>query len=149
MTETRDEPDRGAADPAVTVALAGFEAGVAGPESVVTVLAESRLLVPVVAVLDQVGASPDGLRVDKSSHMATVSTTGRDGRRGLLAFTCLESLLRWDPKARPVPAPTPAVAAAAVDAGANALVVDIAGPVLFAIEGSDLQALADRWTVSS
>jgi hypothetical protein len=146
MPETSGEPDRGAADPAVTTALAGFEAGARELESVVTALAESRLLVPVVAVLDQEGASADGRRVDKSSHMATVSTTGRDGRRGLLAFTCLDSLRRWDTKARPMPAPTPAVAAAAVDDGADAIVVDIAGPVLFAIEGSDLQALADRWT---
>ena len=43
---------------------------------------------------------------DKTSHLATVTTTGLDGRRGLLAFTCLDSMRRWNPRARPVPVPT-------------------------------------------
>jgi hypothetical protein len=38
------------------------------------------------------------------------------------------------------------VAAAALEEGAHAIVVDIAGPVLFSIEGVDLRGLADRWT---
>jgi hypothetical protein len=73
--------------------------------------------------------------------MATVTTTGRDGRRGLLAFTCVESMHRWDPKARPVPVPTSLAVQAALADGADAVVVDLAGPVVFAIEGSDLQRL--------
>jgi SseB protein N-terminal domain len=141
-------PDVGSADPDVTAALSGYADRTRGPAIVLAALAHSRLLVPVVAVLDEAGTSADRVRIDKSSHMATVSTTGRDGRRGLLAFTCLESLRRWNPDSRPVPAPTPAVAAAALDQGADAVVVDIAGPVLFAIEGNDLQALADRWAAS-
>ncbi len=144
MPDPSGNPDLGAADPAVTAALAGYRDRTVDPAAVLAALAESRLLVPVVAVLDEAGTTADGARVEKSSHMATVSTTGRDGRRGLLAFTSLESLRRWKPDARPVPAPAPAVAAAALDEGASALVVDLAGPVLFAIEGSDLAALAVR-----
>ena len=47
-----------------------------------------------------------------------------------------------------MPAPAPAVAAAALDEGADAVVVDLAGPVQFAIENRDLQALSERWTGS-
>jgi hypothetical protein len=148
MPEIPPATDAGAADPAVTKALAGYAAGTAGPDTVLAALAQSRLLVPVVAVLGAAGTSASGTRIDKSSHMATVSTMGRDGRRGMLAFTSLESLRRWQPDARPVPAPTPAVATAALDEGAEAVVVDIAGPVLFAIEGGDLQSLVNRWTGS-
>jgi SseB protein N-terminal domain len=142
-------PDVGSADPDVTAALSGYADGTGGPAIVLAALAESRLLVPVVAVLDEADRSARGLRTEKTAHMATVSTTGRDGRRGLLAFTCLESLRRWNPDSRPVLSATPAVAAAALDQGADAVVVDIAGPVMFAIEGTDLQALADRWAASS
>jgi SseB protein N-terminal domain len=148
MHESSEEPDLGAADPAVMAALAGYRDRTIGAASVLAVLAKSRLLVPVVAVLDKAETTAGGARVEKSSHMATVSTTGRDGRRGLLAFTSLESLRRWRPDARPVPAPAPAVAAAALDEGADAVVVDLAGPVQFAIESHDLQALGERWTGS-
>jgi SseB protein N-terminal domain len=144
MPDPSGKPDLGAADPAVTAALAAYRDRTAEPAAVLAALAESRLLVPVVAVLDEAETTADGARIEKSSHMATISTTGRDGRRGLLAFTSLESLRRWKPDARPVPAPAPAVAAAALDEGASAVVVDLAGPVLFAIEGSDLAALAVR-----
>jgi hypothetical protein len=142
-------PDLGDADPDVVAALAGFADGTGGRASVLAAVMKSRLLVPVVAVLDEAGTSADGVRTDKSSHMATVLTTGRDGRRGLLAFTCLESLHRWNPEARPVPAPAPAVAVAALDEGAHAVVVDLAGPVMFAIEGVDLNALAEHETTSA
>ncbi len=140
--------DIGSADRRVAAALAGYAAGTDGPDAVLAALAQSRLLVPVVAVLDETGMAAGGARIDKSSHMATVSTTGLDGRRGLLAFTSLESLRRWQPDARPVPAPASAVAAAALDQGAGAIVVDLAGPVMFAVEGAHLQALAGDWTAS-
>lgn len=139
-------PDVGSADPDVTAALAGYAEGTNGPAAVLAALADSRLLVPVVAVLDEANGAADRARIEKSSHMATVSTIGLDGRRGLLAFTCLASLRRWQADARPVPAPTPAVATAAIEEGAHAVVVDIAGPVLFSIEGANLQALAERWS---
>jgi len=136
--------DVGAADPAVAAALRAYDSGTGGSDAVLAALTVSRLLVPVVAVLDRAEQGA-GHRIEKSSHLATVSTTGRDGRRGLLAFTGVESLRRWDPGARPVPAPAPGVAAAALDDGADAVVIDLAGPVLFAVEGADLQTLADHW----
>ncbi len=133
--------ESGAADPAVTAALAAYDRGTGRSADVVAALAAGRLLVPVVAVLDDAGGS-GGIRTDKASHMATVTTTGRDGRRGLLAFTGVESMQRWDPQARPVPVPTRVAAEAALAEGADAVVVDLAGPVVFALEAADLRALA-------
>ncbi|HMG30554.1 MAG TPA: SseB family protein [Jiangellaceae bacterium] len=145
MAEPRMPAERsaetGAADPAVTAALAAYDRGTGRSADVVAALAAGRLLVPVVAVLDDAGGS-GGIRTDKASHMATVTTTGRDGRRGLLAFTGVESMQRWDPQARPVPVPTRVAAEAALAEGADAVVVDLAGPVVFAIEAADLRALA-------
>ena len=98
-----------------------------------------RLLVPIVAVLDEADLETGA---DKSSHMASVSLVQADGRRGLLAFTGLESLARWDPAARPVPVTSHQVAAAALEEGADGVLVDLAGPVRFAIDGELLAELA-------
>lgn len=137
--------DTGEADPRVVAALAAYANGSGGSADVVAALAASRLLVPVVAVLDEAGGSAHGSRTDKASHMATVTTTGRDGRRGLLAFTCTESMSRWQARARPVPVSTRDAAEAALADGAEAVVVDLAGPVVFSIEAPDLRALAAGW----
>jgi hypothetical protein len=138
--------DVGDADPKVATALAAYASGGGGSADVVAALAVSRLLVPVVAVLDETGDGAHGdLPTDKASHMATVTTAGRDGRRGLLAFTCVDAMRRWRADARPVPVPTRDAAEAALAEGAEAVVVDLAGPVVFAIEAADLRALAGGW----
>jgi len=68
---------------------------------------------------------------------------GRDGRMALLAFTGTEALRRWDATGRPVPVSVRDAARAARHDGADALLVDVAGPVLFVVEGEELAALAD------
>ncbi len=98
-----------------------------------------RLLVPIVAVLDE---ADEESGADKSSHMASVSLVQPDGRRGLLAFTGVQTLAMWDPDARPVPVSSHQVAAAALEEGADGVLVDIAGPVRFAIDGQLLKDLA-------
>lgn len=113
-----------------------------------TVLQHARLLVPVVAVLGEVEHDEAGLAHDKSSDMATVLMRGRDGRMALLAFTGSAPLVAWDPGARPVPVRAVDAARAAVHDGAEALVVDVAGPVRFVVEGEDLRALADGFTLT-
>ena len=128
--------DDGTADPRLRAALEG------GDSATVLGMLQSgaRLLVPIVAVLDEA----DGSGADKSSHMAAVSLLQEDGRRGLLAFTSLESMRAWDPAARPVPVPAPDAAAAALAEGADGVLVDIAGPVRFALDGDVLSDLASR-----
>lgn len=137
--------DDGSADPKVLAALGAYANGLGGSADVLAALAGGRLLVPVVAVLDEAGESADGVRMDKASHMATVSTTGRDGRRGQLAFTCLEAMRRWNPAARPVPVTARRAAEAALADGADALVIDLAGPVTFSVDAGELRALAAGW----
>jgi hypothetical protein len=92
-----------------------------------------------VSVVDDVDTQTGA---DKSSHMASVSLVQSDGRRGLLAFTGIAALVRWDPVARPVPVTAHQVAAAAIEEGAEGVLIDIAGPVRFAIDGELLAELA-------
>jgi SseB protein N-terminal domain len=128
--------DTGAADPALTAALAAYAADPAREPEVLAALAGARLLVPVVASLGEAETGPDGLTRDKSSDMAAVLMRWDDGRLALLAFTGLESLQRWDADARPVPVPARTAALAALQDGAEALLIDPAGPVRYLAEVS-------------
>lgn len=143
--------DDGGVDPTVAAALAAYDrAGEADDSSEVSehsaalaALQDARVLVPVVAVLGEVEYDEQGLAHDKTSDMAAVLMTGRDGRSALLAFTGTASLTSWNPEARPVPVTVRQAAQAALQDEAAALLVDVAGPVLFVIEGDDLRALAE------
>ena len=106
--------DDGAADPAVTAALAAYASGEGEYVEALAALRASRLLVPVVAIAGEVGLDADGLAHDKTSDMATVLLTRPDGRRGMLAFTGTASLAAWNPEARLVPVSTLTAAQAAV-----------------------------------
>ncbi|MEU8223872.1 SseB family protein [Kribbella sp. NPDC048915] len=129
--------DDGSADPALTAALAAGDHG-----AVLAALTRARLLVPVVAMLGEVEYGEDGLAHDKTSDMAVALLRGQDGRNALLAFTGTESLARWSPEARPMPAQAQLVATAAIQEGAAAIVVDIAGPAMGVIETDDVRRLA-------
>ena len=142
--------DNGAADPRVAAALAGYQAGQGSEQAALTELATARLLVPVIAVLADSsaadgaagGSAADGAAGrDKNSEMVLPTLIGRDGRPAVLAFTSLDALARWRPDARPVPAEAGRVWRAAVADGC-AVVIDVAGPVPFAVEGARLGALA-------
>jgi hypothetical protein len=135
--------DDGAADPRVTAALAAYHTGQGSEQDALTALAAARLLVPVVAVLAD-GQTASGGRAadgDKNSEMVLPTLIGQDGRPAVLAFTGLDPLARWRPNARPVPAESDRVWRAAVADGC-AVVIDVAGPVPLAVEGSRLAALA-------
>ena len=112
------------------------------------VVQRSRLLVPVVALLGEVEYDGQGLAHDKTSDMATVLMQGKDGRMALLAFTSIETLHAWNQEARPVPVQAQLAARAALQDDAAAIVVDIAGPVTFVIEGDDLVGLAQGWMLA-
>ncbi len=139
--------DTGAVDPDLAAALAAYDQ--AGPSSqseahheVLFLLQDTRVLVPVVAVLGEVDHDENGLAHDKTSDMAAVLMTGRDGRTALLAFTGTASLQQWSPEGRPVPVTVQHAAQSALQDGAEALLVDVAGPVMFVVEGDDLRSLA-------
>ena len=126
----------------MTAALDAYAAGRGGEHAVLAALDASRLLVPVVAVLaEEDTGAPGGLRRDKSSEMALPTVIGTDGRAALPVFTSADTLALWRPEARPVPVPAAKVwQSGATDA--SAVVIDIAGPVPFAVDGARLAALA-------
>jgi hypothetical protein len=129
--------DDGSANPAVVDALTSFGTGQGSEHAALVALAASRLLVPVIALLTE--ADEDG--AEKSSEMALPTLIGQDGRPAIIAFTSVASLARWRADARPMPAEAGRVWQAAVADNA-AVVIDVAGPVPFAVEGARLNALA-------
>jgi hypothetical protein len=134
--------DDGSAGPHVTAALAAYAAGRGSEHAVLAALDSARLMVPVVALLAAEDVpGPGGLRRDKSSEMALPTVIGSDGRAALPAFTSAASLARWRPEARPVPVPAAQVWQSGTT-DASAVVIDIAGPVPFAVDGARLAALA-------
>lgn len=141
--------DTGAADASLTAALAAYARHEAGHGEVLLALQDARLLVPVVALLGEVEYDDRGLAHDKTSDMAAVLMRGSDGRLALLAFTSTEALATWNPEARPVPVAARLAAQSAVQEEAAALVVNIAGPSRFVIEGDDLVALAAGWRLAT
>ena len=134
--------DDGAPDPRVRAALDDYAAGRVSEHAVLTALAACRLLVPVVARLTaEESPGPGGLRREKSSEMALPTLIGADGRAALPAFTSMEALTCWRVDARPVPVPAAMVWQSGAQE-ASAVVIDVAGPVPFAVDGARLAALA-------
>ena len=173
MPATRPAGDTGGADPAVTAALAAYAAGAATEHAVLTAVAASRLLVPVVAVLAEanadgtvppapasarsgsgseppapVSAPPapasahSGSRSEKETEMALPTLIGNDGRKAVIAFTGTDTVRRWRADARQVPVPAARLWPAVAAEQADAVVIDVAGPVPLVVEGARLRALA-------
>ena len=140
--------DHGEPGAALQAALAAYAEGRGSQVDALAAVRESRLLVPVVAVLGESEVDDRGLTHDKTSDMATVLLTGADGRLALLAFSGLPALNAWDPQARPVPVTARTAAQAAIQDGAAAVVVDVAGPATFVVEGDDLRGIAGGWTLA-
>jgi len=136
--------DDGSAAPAVLAALAAAAEGRAGVHTVVAALLHARVLAPVVARLDQAEIDPAGHTVEKVAHLATVTVTSPDGRRGVPVFTSLVALAQWDPDARPFPLRAVDAARGVFDEDCDALLVDPASPHRVALTGSLLLALAEE-----
>ncbi len=143
LLDTGFGDDDGRVAPDVADALAAYEGERSTHRETLLVLQDARLLVPVVAVVGEVEHDSAGLARDKTSDMATVLMTSRSGRTALMAFTCLDTMRRWRPDSRPVPVSVPQAAQAALQDGAQALLLDVAGPVMFVVERRDLEALAE------
>ena len=140
--------DDGTAAAALEAALRAYAEGRGGEHAVLAALGGSRLLVPVVAVLTE-EESVDGLRREKESEMALPTLVGEDGRRAVLAFTSTAALARWRPDARPVAVRTRQACQAAVDEPADAVVLDVAGPVPYTIEGARLHVFAEGGAITA
>ena len=139
VPETSFSDDLGEPSLALRLALAGF-AGERTDETVkalVGTLAHQRLLIPVVAEVDSMEAG-----VEKDSSMQSVEFVAEDGRRALLAFTGVDSLMLWDESARPVPRGSHVIAQAVLEQELDAMIIDIAGPTPVALDGALLVRVA-------
>ena len=125
--------DDGSTDPDICAALSAP----VDPERLRDAMRAGRLIVAIVASPAETGESG-------GSQMSVVSMVAADGRRGLLAFTGLAAMHRWNPHARPVPVSGPEVAQAALDDGCEAVVIDVAGPSSAVVAEPDLVELANR-----
>ena len=108
----------------------------------VAALCGDRLLVPVVAIATRLEDTVAGLASDKEAEMSVVTLQAQDGRRALLAFTGLDALQSWQPDARPVPVTVDRAAQAARSEDLPAVLIDVAGPNAFVIDGEVLEELA-------
>lgn len=131
--------DTGEADPALLGALrAGDE------RDVMRQLPQARLLVPVKAVLGEVGEGVDGHVADKEADMAVVLLQHPDGRTALPAFTSMEALTAFDPTVRPVPVEAARAAQAAISEKADLIVLDCASEEAFELRASMVWALSQQ-----
>lgn len=134
---TRFQGDDGQADPRLRELLGDPEAYEAQREIVARLL-DGRVLIPVVANLDEA----DEHGADKHSHMATVTITNQQGHKALMCFTGVDSVAAWREDARPIPVSGVEAAQAALQEQCDALLIDIAGPKQYALAGTGLWALA-------
>ncbi len=141
MRVSRPSGDTGEADPGVVAALDAYACGAGSEHRALIAIASSRLLVPVVAVLTETTEAGTG-KEEKETEMALPTLIGNDGRTAVIAFTGTASLRLWRQDARPVPVPAARVWEAARSEAADAVVIDVAGPVQLVVEGARLQALA-------
>jgi hypothetical protein len=74
--------------------------------------------------------------------MALPTLIGNDGRKAVIAFTGTDTVRRWRADARPVPVPASRLWPAVAAEQADAVVIDVAGPVPLVVEGARLRALA-------
>ena len=132
--------DRGQADGQVRAALAAADGSGVPDDYLIAVaaLCGARLLMPVTAEGDE----SDGANPDRHAELAAVLLTSAAGASGALAFTGLDSLQAFDPRARPVPCTLDDAAATAQQVGASAIVVDVAGPHPLVIEAGLIEQLA-------
>ena len=141
--------DDGSADAAVMAALAHFrsddltdESRPAAHVAVIDAIANSRLLVPLIAETGDTGVGPNGLVVDKTQELALVTVAGPGGQKVMPAFTSVEAMTAWRADARPVPVEARRAALAAVAEGINWIVLDPASPSEFVIRRPAVAAIA-------
>jgi hypothetical protein len=133
--------DDGSADSLVLSLLVQFSQSQSEElrQQLVSAFKAIRVLVPVMANVDEVDEETGA---DKSSHMSSVIFKSADGRTGLPVFTGVEALNQWDPQARPVPRFLRDVARSAIDEKFDAVLIDMASAHRFALQGISLAEVA-------
>lgn len=139
--------DDGSADPNVAEALDALDAGRGSVADVVSALAGTRVLVPVLAeleVADVVEHDGHAHTVDKEASAGIVALRTEDGRTALPVFTSVAAMAAWRSDARPVPTDVTRAALSAVSEGWEVMVVDAGGPVTVLLPRTAVWALAQQ-----
>ncbi|MGI6878602.1 SseB family protein [Microbacterium sp. gxy059] len=134
--------DDGSADPALWDALVRFREGSGDAVAVVDALRTARVLVPLVAEKGEEGVGPTGLTVDKTQELSIVTVRAPDGRSVLPVFTCVETMRRWNPAARPIPVAGTRAALAAAGDETDLVVVDPTSETEFAVRRPAIWSIA-------
>ncbi len=135
--------DDGSVPAPVAQVLARRIRGEAGIREVVAALADERVLVPLLEVDGDLLEGDDSDPCAGSDRaVAAVSIRDRHGASVGLAFTGMDPLLRWDPRARPMPVTASRAAAAVLAEGGRALLLDAGSPAPLRIRGQALVRLA-------
>jgi len=143
--------DAGHADPELARVLAEWRAGQVPLSKFVSALAGKRVVVPVMAEVENlVMNEATNLVADKDASSAIVCVSAPDGRIALPIFTSVAALTRWNKQARPIPVEVERAALGAVSEQWPLLVVDpgddrpaiIPRPAVWALA----QGKADSWT---
>jgi hypothetical protein len=135
--------DTGEPDPRLTAALEAVAADPARLPEMLAALHQVRVVAPVVAQVGETGTTPTGLRHEKSADIAVPLLLDGTGSRALLVFSGTPALARWDPAARPVPVLGARAAQVALAEGAEAIVLDVAGPHPATVPLPEVHALAE------
>lgn len=134
--------DDGTAPAAWLAAVRRFRLGEIRISDVIAELHRTRLLIPLVAHLEQGETTSGGLTADKAAELATVTVATPDGQRALPVFSSVQAMQAWNPDARPVPAEAPRVALAAAGEHTPRVVVDPGTESEFVVRWPALEALA-------
>jgi hypothetical protein len=139
--------DDGSADPGVAAALAARGAGSGTVADVVSALAGTRVLVPVLAEVDSAGTVEVGGHthtVEKEASAGIVALQAPDGRTALPVFSSVATMAAWRRDARPVPTEVARAALSAVEEGWELLVLDPGGPTTVLLPRPAVWALAQQ-----
>lgn len=144
IPESAFADDDGSPDENLVAMLTAAKTGTADRHVVQAALLQARVFVPVVAILDSEEETDTGHRVEKDSHMATVSVQRSDGAKALLAFSSTDRMAAWNSESRPVATLAPAAAQAAIDEGSVAMIIDYGHGDGFVLDGVGLTKLANQ-----
>lgn len=117
--------DSGEADPELEQALEQWRVDEIGIRSLVAALTGKRVIVPVMAEVENLVVDPDtSLVSDKDSSTGVVCVSAPDGRIALPVFSSIPAMTRWNKNARPIPVEAERAALSAVSEQWPLLVVD-------------------------
>lgn len=144
LHENNFAQDDGSANPELIEVITRFQKGEATNEEVVAVIAQSRLLIPLLADLGESEIGEHGHKVDKSAELSIVTVGTPDDQNGLPVFSSVAAMQNWNPTARPVPSDAIRVAVAAASEGNTRIVLDAEGATEFAIRRPAISAIAQQ-----